>query len=172
MGMQTDVKAGHLNSSGFIMLGRTRVRAITGVGSATAGTVNLWDVTTAPTSATYGRSGTTITVTLASHGFSIGQTVGLTFATATGVSATNGNYVIQSSGFTSGAFTVTDINSGTIASSTACTVSGTGLWLTSYDTNASTTEVINTLIPGEGILAVNGIYAQMTNQTGLTVYYG
>ena len=172
MGMQTDVKAGHLNSSGFIMLGRTRVRAITGVGSATAGTVNLWDVTTAPTAATYARSGNTITVTLASHGFSVGQTVGLTFAAATGVSATNGNYVIQSGGFTSGAFTVTDINAGTIAGGTGCTVSGTGLWLTSYDTNASTTEVINTLIPGEGILAVNGVYAQMSNQTGLTVYYG
>jgi hypothetical protein len=44
--------------------------------------------------------------------------------------------------------------------------------MTSYDTGATSTEVINTLIPGEGMLAQNGIYAQMTNQTGLTVYYG
>lgn len=171
MAMQTDVKAAHLNSSGALVVGRTRLRGITGVGSATAGTVNLWDSTTAPTSATYARSGNTITVTLAAHGFAIGQVVGLTFAVASGVAATNGNYVILAAGFTSGAFTVTDINSGTIAALTACSVSANP-WMTSYDTNASTTEVINTLIPGEGMLAQNGIYAQMTNQTGITIYYG
>ena len=172
MAMQTDVKAAHLNASGILVVGRTRLRAIAGVASATAGTVNLWDSVTAPTAATYARSGTTITVTLASHGFSIGQTVGLVFSAASGVSATNGNYVIQSGSFTSGVFTVTDINSGTIAASTVCAVSGVGLWLTSYDTGATSTEVINTLIPGEGMLAQTGLYAQMTNQTGLTVFFG
>ena len=172
MAMQTDVKAAHLNVSGVLVSGRTRLRGITGVGSSTAGTVNLWDSITAPTAATYARSTTIMTVTLASHGFAIGQVVGLTFATAAGpVGATNGNYVIQASGFTSGAFTVIDINSGTIAASTACSVSA-GAWLTSYDTSATSTEVINTLIPGEGMVAQTGIYAQLTNQTGLTVYYG
>ena len=171
MAMQTDVKAAHLNSRGALVLGRTRLRGITGVASATAGTVNLWDSTAAPTAATYARSGNTITVTRASHGFAIGQTVGLVFSPASGVSATNGNYVIQSAGFTSGAFTVTDINSGTIAASTACSVSA-NLWMTSYDTGATSTEVINILVPGEGIVATTGIYAQITNQTGLTIYYG
>ena len=38
MTMQTDVKAGHLNNSGFVVLGRTRLKAISTVGSAT--TVN------------------------------------------------------------------------------------------------------------------------------------
>jgi hypothetical protein len=28
------------------------------------------------------------------------------------------------------------------------------------------------LIPGEGIVARNGIYAAMANQTSLTIYYG
>jgi len=172
MAMQTDVKSAHLNSSGILVSARTRLRGMTGVGSATAGTVNIWDSVTAPTAATYARSTTTITVTLASHGFVIGQTVGLTFSVASGVSATNGNYAIQSSGFTSGAFTVVDINSGTIAALTACSVSGVGLWLTSYDTSATSTEVVNALLPGEGILAATGLYAQMSNQTGLTVYYG
>jgi len=170
MAMQTDVKAAHLNSSGILVVGRTRLRAITGVASATAGTVNLWDSTTAPTAATYARSTNTITVTLNAHGFVAGQTVGLVFSAASGVSATNGNYVIQTAA--TNTFTVTDINSGTIAASTVCAVSGVGLWLTSYDTGATSTEVINTLIPGEGILAQTGLYAQMTNQTGLTVYYG
>lgn len=170
MAMQTDVKAAHLNASGILVVGRTRLRAIAGVASATAGTVNLWDSTTAPTAATYARSTNTITVTLNAHGFVAGQTVGLVFSAASGVSATNGNYVIQTAA--TNTFTVTDINSGTIAASTVCAVSGVGLWLTSYDTGATSTEVINTLIPGEGMLAQTGLYAQMTNQTGLTVYYG
>ena len=170
MAMQTDVKAAHLNASGILVVGRTRLRAIAGVASATAGTVNLWDSTTAPTAATYARSTTTITVTLNAHGFVAGQTVGLVFSAASGVSATNGNYVIQTAA--TNTFTVTDINSGTIAASTVCAVSGVGLWLTSYDTGATSTEVISTLIPGEGMLAQTGLYAQMTNQTGLTVYYG
>lgn len=171
MAMQTDVKAGHLNASGAITIGRTRLRCITSVASATAGTVNIWDATTAPTAATYARSGNTITVTLASHGFAVGQTVGLTFATASGAAATNGNYVIQASGFTSGAFTVTDINSGTVAGGTTCTVTGTGLWLTSYDT-AAADSMTNMLLPGEGLLATNGIYVTMSNQTGITIYFG
>lgn len=170
MAMQTDVKAAHLNASGILVVGRTRLRAIAGVASATAGTVNLWDSTTAPTAATYARSTNTITVTLNAHGFVAGQTVGLVFSAASGVSATNGNYVIQTAA--TNTFTVTDINSGTIAASTVCAVSGVGLWLTSYDTGATSTEVINTLIPGEGMLAQTGLYAQMTNQTGVTVYYG
>jgi len=171
MAMQTDVKAAHLNASGILVSARTRLRGITGVGSATAGTVNIWDSVTAPTAATYARSTNTITVTLASHGFAIGQTVGLTFAVAGGAGGTNGNYVIQSSGFTTGAFTVIDINSGTVAASTGCSVSAS-LWMTSYDTSATSTEVVNTLIPGEGMLAQTGLYAQLSNQTGITVYYG
>ena len=170
MAMQTDVKAAHLNSSGILVSGRTRLRGILGVASATAGTVNLWDSVTAPTAATYARSTTAITVTLNSHGFVAGQTVGLVFSAASGVSATNGNYVIQTAA--TNTFTVTDINSGTIAASTVCAVLGVGLWLASYDTGATSTEVISSLIPGEGMLAQTGIYGQMTNQTGLTIYYG
>ena len=170
MAMQTDVKAAHLNASGILVAGRTRLRAISGVASATAGTVNLWDSVTAPTAATYARSTVTVTVTLNAHGFVAGQTVGLAFSAASGVAATNGNYIIQTAA--ANTFTVTDINSGTIAASTVCAVLGVGFWLTSYDTGATSTEVISTLLPGEGMLVQTGIYAQMTNQTGLTVYYG
>jgi len=171
MTMQTDVKAGHLNSSGAIYTGRARVKAITSVASGTAGTVNIWDTLAAPVAATYARAGNTITVTLAAHGFAVGQTVGISFAAASGVSATSGNYVIQSSGFTSGAFTLIDINSGTIAAGTGCTVTGTGFFLTSFDT-PGTSSMTNTLLPGEGMLARSGIYVTMSNQTGITIYYG
>ena len=172
MGMQTDVLSAHTNQTGFLMSGRTRLRGFLAISSATAGTVNVWDTTTAPTAMTYGRAATLITVTLASHGLTTGQQIGLTFAPASGVSATNGNYVVTV--LTSSTYTVTDINSGTIVAGTAGT-QGTR-WLTSFDTSAVTTsgtaQTVYALLPGEGILAQNGLYAQMTNQDSFTVYYG
>ena len=169
--MQTDVLSAHANQSGFLMAGRCRLKGFLAVSSSTAGTVNVWDTTTAPTSATYARSGTTITVTLAAHGLTTGQVIGLTFAPAAGVSATNGNYAVTV--LTSSTYTVTDINSGTIAGGTGCT-QGTR-WLTSFDTSAVTTsgtaQSVYALIPGEGILAYNGLYAQLSNQDSFTVFY-
>jgi WD40 repeat protein len=154
------------------MSGRTRLKGFIAVSSSTAGTVNVWDTTTAPTSVTYGRSGTTITVTLASHGLTTGDVVGLTFAPAGGVSATNGNYAVTV--LTANTYTVTDINSGTIATSTAGT-QGTR-WLTSFDTSAVTTsgtaQSFYALLPGEGMLVRNGLYAQLANQDSFTVFYG
>ena len=41
MAMQTDVLSSHLNTSGFSYIGRTRLRAMTAVGTATAGTINI-----------------------------------------------------------------------------------------------------------------------------------
>jgi hypothetical protein len=64
---------------------------------------------------------------------------------------------------------VTDINAGTVGAGAACSYNTR--WLLSVDTNDSN-DVVTLLIPGQGILAQNGIYAQMTNQTSLTVFYG
>jgi len=166
--MQTDVKAGHLNNSGFVVLGRTRLKALSTVGSATAGTLDIFDTVTAPVSATYARSTTTITVTKTAHGLATGDVVGLAFATASGTSGTNGNYVITVA--SSSTFTVTDINSGTIAGGTVAVYSTS--WVASYDTGAA--DVFNNyvLLPGEGILVKNGIYLSMSNITSANVYYG
>lgn len=164
MGMQTDVLSAHLNQSGLMVPERTRLKGVIGTGTNATGTVNLWDSTVAQTSATYGRSGNTITVASNAHGLKVGQNVGLTFA-ANG--ATNGNYIVKTA--TTNTFTVTDLNSGTVAPGTAC--SWNTRWLMSFDTNA-TNDVVTLLIPGEGIVARNGIYAQIANQTSLTVYYG
>jgi hypothetical protein len=164
MGMQTDVLSAHLNQSGLMVSERTRLKGVIGTGTNAAGTINIWDSTTAQTSATYGRSGNTITVTSNAHGLLPGQGVGLTFGSGGG---TNGNYVVQTAA--TNTFTVTDLNAGTVAPGTAC--SWNTRWLMSFDTNASN-DVVTLLIPGEGIVARNGLYAQMTNQTSLTVYYG
>ena len=168
MGMQTDVKSGHLNNSGFVVLGRNRLKAVSMVGTATAGTLDIFDTTTAPVAATYARSGTTITVTKSAHGLADGSVIGLTFATASGTSGTNGNYVITVT--SSSTFTVTDINSGTIAALTVAAYAS--LWVASYDTGASDLFGNFALIPGEGILVKNGIYLSMSNLLSANVYYG
>ena len=168
MGMQTDVKSGHLNNSGFVVLGRNRLKAVSIVGTATAGTLDIFDTTTAPVSATYERAATLITVTKSSHGLATGDVVGLTFATASGSSGTNGNYVITVA--SSSTFTVTDINSGTIAGGTVAAYAS--LWLASYDVGAADLFGNFALIPGEGILVKNGIYLSMSNLTSANIYYG
>jgi len=69
------------------------------------------------TSATYGQSGTTITITKSSHGYSVGDFVVIDF---TAGSATDGNYEIISVP-SSSTFTVTSATSATISAGTACT---------------------------------------------------
>jgi hypothetical protein len=166
--MQTDVKSGHLNNSGFVVLGRNRLKAISTVGTATAGTLDIFDTTTAPVSATYARNAAVITVTKVAHGLVTGDVIGITFATASGSSGTNGNYSVTRTG--ADTFTITDINSGTIAGGTAALYASR--WLASYDIGAGDLFGNFALIPGEGVLVQNGIYLSMSNITSANVYYG
>ena len=168
MTMQYDVKSGHLNNSGFAVLGRNRLKAVSTVGSASAGTLDIFDTTTAPVSATYARTAAVITVTKVAHGLITGDAIGITFATASGTSGTNGNYTITRTG--ADTFTVTDINSGTIAGGTAAAYASR--WLASYDVGATDVFGNFALIPGEGVLVQNGIYLSMTNLTSANIYYG
>ena len=162
--MQTDVLSAQLTQSGLMVSGRTRLKGVIGTGTNVAGAVNIWDSTVAPTSATYGRSGNTITVTSNAHGLLPGRSIGLAFAAG---GATNGNYIIQTAA--TNTFTVTDLNAGTVAAGTSCGYNTR--WLTHYNTNAGN-DIVTLLIPGEGIVARNGIYAAMSNLTSITVFYG
>ena len=167
--MQYDVKAGHLNNTGFVVLGRTRLKALSTVGSATAGTLDIFDTTTAPvTDATYARTNAVVTVTKSSHGLVTGDVRGFSFASVGGVSATNGNYSITKTG--ANTYTLTDINSGSIAASSAMAYST--LWVNSYDIGATDVFGNIVLIPGEGVLIQNGIYLILTNLTSANIYYG
>jgi hypothetical protein len=107
-------------------------------------------------------------VTLTSHGYKTGQNVGLAFGAGTGGTATNGNYVVTVSD--ANTFTVTDINSGSITG-TGSAATATR-WLTSFDTNGSVAAVISVFVPGEGMVVYNQLYAQLSNVTGITVFYG
>jgi hypothetical protein len=180
MAMQTDVKSAHLNATGILVNQPTRLKGMFYTSGTSAGTVNIWDTLSAVTSITsYVRTDNTITVTLSGHGLKTGDIIGLTFGSGTGGYGTNGNYTVTV--LTSSTYTVQDINSGTITSGTGGTqtVAG-GRWLFSLDTAGQTTSgqpgVTSVLIPGEGIVARTGLYAQLgtavTNQNGLTVFYG
>ena len=170
MGMQYDVKQGHLNESGFFVLGRNRVKGVSYFGG--GGTLVLFDTTSAPvtSSVTYARAGTLVTVSKTSHGLATGDVVGIHFDSNTGVSATDGNYSITK--VDANSFTLNDINTGTITSTAALYVSGVNRWLITYETH-STDEFQNSpIIPGEGVLVVNGIYAYMSSIDSAQIYYG
>jgi hypothetical protein len=169
MGFQFDVKQAHINNSGFLVTGRARVKAISFTGSATAGYVSLFDTATAPvTTATYGRSGTTVTVTSTAHGLSTGDAIGADFAAGTGGTATNGNYVVTVTG--ANTFTITDINSGSITAGAAMVYAGR--WLMTFDVAANDTYNNVSLIPGDGVVAYNGVYAQLSNLAATNIFYG
>jgi hypothetical protein len=168
--MQYDVKQAHLNESGFFVLGRNRVKAVSFFGG--GGTLVLFDTTSAPVSSsvTYAQSGTTVTVSKTSHGLVTGDVVGIHFDSNTGVSATDGNYSITR--VDANSFTLTDINSRTITSTAAIYVSGVNRWLMTYETHATDEFQNAPLIPGEGVLAANGIYAYMSAIDSAQIYYG
>jgi len=86
--------------------------------------------TSTSTAATYEQSGTTITITKSSHGYSAGDQVVIDF---TAGSATDGNYVIQTRPNVN-TFTVTASASATISSGTACNI---GANFTQFNTFAN-----------------------------------
>jgi hypothetical protein len=168
--MQYDVKQAHLNNSGIMVPFGTRIKAVSFTGSASAGSLTLFDTVTAPvTTATYARAGTLVTVTQASHGLTTGQVIGIDFAVGTGGAATNGNYAVTV--LTSGSFTVNDINSGSITAG-ATMIYSTGKWLATYDVTAADSYNNAPFIPGEGVRADTGVYAYMVNLGAANIYYG
>lgn len=166
MAMQYDVLSAHINVTGKMITGRARLKAIIVTGGGSAGYAYLWDTTSAPVSVTYARSGNTVTVTSTAHGLSTGASVGLVLGAGTGGQGTSGNYTITKTG--ADTYTVQDPNAGSITAGAA------GLqapaWLTSIDIAAN--ETVALPIPGEGVLAESGVYATVTNLSGLTVFYG
>jgi hypothetical protein len=168
MGMQTDVLAGTLVESGYIYKNRTRVKGISLKGGASAGLLEIFSTTAAPVSATYARSGTTVTVTKVAHGLVTGNQIGLSFATGTGGTATDGNYTVTR--LTADTFTITDINSGSITAGAACKYGDR--WIMTYRTVAGDTFLNYWILPGEGILAPNGVYMVITNLTAASIFYG
>jgi hypothetical protein len=171
MGMQTDVLCGHLHQSGYIVTqNRSRVKAVSYKGTATAGQLDLFSTTTAPVAATYAQSGTTVTVTKSSHGLITGQVIGIAFVLGTGGAAFSGNFPITR--VDANTFTLTSPNSLSVTAGANCLYVVNGTWLLTFESPAADTYQNYFLLPGEGILAPQTVYAYMSNIEVVTVFYG
>jgi hypothetical protein len=172
----TEVRSGHLHSSGFIYKNRARVKAFDVVGGSSGGILEIWDTDVVPVAATYGRSSDTVTVTKSAHGLKTGDFVGITYEPASGVIATPGNYPVTVTG--ANTFTITDINSGTIATSTVCRYvrsankGNNAGWLATYHTAAADIFFNGFSIPGDGMLANIGVYVYIEGLNSVNIYYG
>jgi hypothetical protein len=158
MGMQTDVKSKYATASGALLPFRTRIKAFFfGAATTSAGTVGLYDA--ASIAGTYARSTTTATVTAANHQLEVGDSVFLDWDLADGfyvvATVTNANV-----------FTVTVANSGN--STGSVTVYNDVLVVSTVSTG---NDVYN-IIPGQGIVAENGVRIYLENSVPATVYYG
>jgi len=170
MTMQFDVKTAKIQGSGFLFVGRVRLKQGTVIGNGTAGYIDFFDTATAPTAATYGRSGTTVTVAKTAHGLSTGDKVGIAYVAASNVSPVSGNYVVTR--VDADNFTITDLNSGTIAGGTVCNyVNNGGGWVCGLNTGTNL-QPFQLLIPSEGILCRLGIYSNTVNVTSTQITYG
>ena len=162
MAMQYDVKSYHAVSSGLAYDGRVRLKGVV-VSPSTSVNYNTCVVDTAGAlSGTYDIPGsTTCTVTIANHGLSDGDRIGLDFTSGTAV---DDGYTVAN--VTTNTFTVT---TGTLTTSGNVTLYPN--LLTELDCATGTT--FYTLIPGEGILAKEGLLILLPSASvTMTIFYG
>ena len=157
MAMQYDVKSQHAASSGLMVPTRTRLKgAVIFPFSGATGYSAFVENTSL--SGTYARSTTTATITSANHGLTTGQWVYLDWDLTDDpyqVTVTNSNV-----------FTVTVANSGAASGDVI-------IWnkmLLQADASNATAYTI--VVPGEGILAAEGVRVFLAADIHCTVFYG
>ena len=162
MAMQTDVKSQYASASGLMIPFRTRVKAVFfGVATTTSGLVGLYD--NSSIAGTYTRSTTTATVTAPDHGLIVGEWAFIDWSG--GTNPTDDFYQVVTVA-DANTFTVTVANSGD--PSGIATVYNNVLLMS---TVSASNDVFN-IIPGEGILARDGVRVYLENSITATVYYG
>ena len=161
MGMQYDVKSYHNTVSGVAVAYRTRLKGVL-ISPSTSSTFNISFCNNTSKSGTYDVPGTTVcTVTIANHGLSNGDKVYLNFTSGTSLDEA---YVVAN--VTTNTFTVT-----VASATTSGNVTMYPQILTEFD--CSTGTAFYALIPGEGILAEDGIYVGIPSATvTTTIFYG
>jgi hypothetical protein len=157
MGMQYDVKSKHAGVSGLMVSGRTRLKGAVmfPFDGATNYATFVDDVSIA---GTYARVGTVATITAANHGLSAGDWVYLDW------DLTDNPYQVQ---------TVTNSNVFTVTVATGTSTGNVTVWndvLLQADSSNATAYTIT--IPGEGIVAQNGIRIFLPASFHATVFYG
>jgi len=156
--MQTDVKSKYATASGLLLPFRTRVKAFFfGAATTNPGVVGMYD--NSSITGTYARVTTTATVTALNHNLEVGDSVYLDW------DLTDNIYQVVTVA-DANTFTVTVANSG--AASGDVVVYNDVLVVSKVTTS---NDVFN-IIPGEGILARNGVRVYLENSVPITVYYG
>jgi len=157
MAMQYDVKSQHAASSGLMVPTRTRLKgAVIFPFSGATGYSAFVENTSL--SGTYARSTTTATITSANHGLTTGQWVYLDW------DLTDNPYQVTVTG--SNTFTVTVADSGAASGNVI-------IWnkmLLQADASNATAYTI--VVPGEGILAAEGVRVFLGANIHCTVFYG
>jgi hypothetical protein len=161
MAMQYDVKSAHMSASGVAVGYRTRLKGVVMSPSASQ-TLNVVFCENVSLSGTYDVPGSTVcTVTIANHGLSNGDRVYLNFT-----SGTSADDVYTVANVSTNTFTVT-----VASATTSGNVTMYAIILVEIDCASAT--AFYTLIPGEGILAQNGIFVGLPSATvTTTLFYG
>lgn len=160
--MQTDVKSQYATASGLVIPFRTRLKAFFfGAATTSAGTVGMYD--NFSIAGTYARSTTTATVTAVNHNLVAGEWAFIDWSG--GTNPTDDFYQVAS---------VVDANTFTVTVADAGDASGVA---TVYNdvlvmSTVTTGNDVYNIIPGEGILARNGIRIYLESSVPATIYYG
>ena len=159
--MQYDVKSAHGATSGVLVNYRTRLKGgiiSANSGAATRNTIFANNVTQ---SGTYNIPGsTTCTVTITNHGLTTGNRVWLNFTSGTAV---DNVYTVTVTG--PNAFEVT---TGSLTTNGNVTMYA-DILLEADSYNATS---FNVVIPGEGILAQDGIFVGLVTNITATIFFG
>ena len=158
MGFQFDVKSQHASVSGLMVSGRSRLKGavIFPFSGATGYSTFVENVSI---SGTYTRVGTVATVTAANHDLAPGNWVYLDW------DLTDNPYQVQ---------TVTDANTFTVTVANSGATSGNVVVYNKVlmQADASNATAYNVPIPGDGIVAVNGIRVFLAADIHCTIFYG
>jgi hypothetical protein len=161
MGMQYDVRSAHMSASGVAVGYRTRLKGVV-MSPSESQTLNVAFCDNISLSGTYDVPGSTVcTVTIANHGLSNGDRVYLNFTSGT---ATDNTFTV--SNVATNTFTVTVASATTSGNVTMYAV-------VLVELDCATAVAFYTLIPGEGIIAEQGIYVGLPSATvTTTLFYG
>ena len=161
MAMQYDVKSEHSSASGVAVNYRTRLKGVVVSANTTAATRNVVFADNTTLSGTYNIPGsTTCTVTITAHGLATGDRVWLNFTSG---SAVDDVYVV----------TVTSANAFTVTTASLTTNGNVTMYAQILmEVDAYYPAAYNVFIPGEGILAENGIYVGLVANLTATIFYG
>lgn len=159
--MQYDVKSQYASASGLLVPYRARLKGATfSPATSSAGAAIFLNNKTL--TGTFARVTTTATITVARHDLVVGDWVYIDFEAG---GPTDGVYQVA---------TVTDENVFTVAVADSGSASGS---VTIYNdvlmqVTVSTLSSSTTVIPGEGILAEDGIRIVLSNSVTATIFYG